>query len=328
MSGPAGVATSQPVVPAASTRAPRPVVTRHRVQYAALRTVIGTIARLGFRRASDFGARLGRLGYGPFGIRRLVVEKQIAAAFPEWAPERVRRTALAAYENLGRTSVETAILSNYDRDTILGMFDECESWHVVERTMAQGKGVILTSGHLGNWEVAGAYLASRGIDLEAVARQQENPLFDAYVTRTRQRLGFQVIYDGDAVKRVPRALRNGAMVAFVMDQGAAGLASTWVPFFGRLAKTPRGAATFALRLQSPVIFVAVLRKPDGKFTISFEEVPVVETGDKERDVDRIVGDVTAVLEKWVRRCPEQYFWHHRRWKHQRPGTPPEMGNPL
>ena len=54
--------------------------------------------------------------------------------------------------------LETAILSNYDRDAILGMFDECETWHVVERAMAQRKGVILVSGHLGNWELSGAYI--------------------------------------------------------------------------------------------------------------------------------------------------------------------------
>jgi KDO2-lipid IV(A) lauroyltransferase len=113
-----------------------------------------------------------------------------------------------------------------------------------------------------------------------------------------------------------------------MDQGTAGLASTWVPFFGRYAKTPRGPAVFALRLKAPVLFVAPLRKPDGRFTLVIEEVPIRETGDRNADVDRIVAEYTAVLERWVRRYPEQYFWHHRRWKHQQPGTPAEMGDPL
>ena len=312
----------------APQRAPRPVVARHRVQYAALRAVMGSIGRLGFRRASALGARLGRLGYEPFGIRKGVVEKQIAAAFPEWDAARVRDTAVAAYESLGRTTVETAILARYGADTILALFDEPDTWSVFEAARAEGKGVILVAGHLGNWEIAGAWLGARGVDIEVVARQQENPLFDAYLTRTRSRLGMKVIYDGDAVRRVPRALRNNAAVALIMDQGAVGLASTWVPFFRRLAKTPRGPATFALRMRSPIVFVAPLRKPDGRFTITFERVPVTETGDREVDVDRIVADYTAVLEKWVRRYPGQYFWHHRRWKHQRPNTPPELGNPL
>lgn len=313
---------------ASDARASRDVVMRHRVQYAALRAVLGGIGSLGFRRASALGARLGALGYRPLGIRRAVVERQISAAFPEWDEPRVAATAREAYENLGRTTIETAALSRYGREAIVDLFDEPHEWHVVERAMAKGRGVILVAGHLGNWELAGSYLAARGTNIEAVARQMENPLFDGYLTRTRSRIGMRIIYDGDAVRRVPRVLRNNGVVAFLVDQGAAGLASTWVPFFGRYAKTPRGPAVFALRLQSPVIFVAPLRKPDGRFVMEFEEVPVRDTGDRNADVDRIVADYTAALERWVRRAPGQYFWHHRRWKHQRPDTPKEQGDPL
>ena len=312
----------------AVARAPREVVLRHRVQYVALRGVLGALARLGFRRASDFGAAVGALGYAPLGIRRRVVERQIASAFPDWTKSRVAETGRAAYENLGRTTIEAAVLSRYGPRDILSFFDESESWRVVERAREKGKGVILVAGHLGNWELAGSYIAARGVPVEAVARQMENPLFDSFLTRTRNRLGMRIIWDGDAVRRVPRALRENGVVGFLIDQGAAGLASTWVPFFKRLAKTPRGPAVFALRFGSPVVFVAPLRKADGRFTIGFEEIPVVESGDKDRDVDKIVADYTAVLERWVRRAPEQYFWHHRRWKHQQPNTPPELGDPL
>ena len=312
----------------APVRAPREVVLRHRVQYAALRVVLGALGGLGFRRASAFGARVGRIGYRPLGIRRGVVERQIAAAFPEWDAARVEATARAAYDNLGRTTIETAVLPRYDRDEVIALFDEPENWSALERALQRGRGVIVVAGHLGNWEMGGAYLAARGLNFEAVARQMENPLFDEYLTRTRTRVGMKVIYDGDAVRRVPRALRSNAVVAFLMDQGTVGLASTWVPFFGRYAKTPRGPAVFALRLESPVFFLAPLRKPDGRFTLGIEEIPVHPSGDRNADVDRIVADYTATLERWVRRTPEQYFWHHRRWKHQQPNTPPELGDPL
>lgn len=311
-----------------NARAPREVVLRHRVQYAALRGVLGALGGLGFHRASDLGARLGRLGYRPFGIRRRVVERQIAAAFPEWDAGRVEATARAAYDNLGRTTIEAAILPRYGRDKIVDLFDPPANWNRLEGAIRNGRGVIVVAGHLGNWELGGAYLAARGLDLEAVARQMENPLFDAYLTRTRSRTGMKVIYDGDAVRRVPRALRGNGVVAFLIDQGAAGLASTWVRFFGRYAKTPRGPAVFALRLQAPVFFVAPIRKSDGRFAFGIEEIPVHQTGDRNADVDRIVADYTAVLERWVRATPEQYFWHHRRWKHQRPNTPTELGDPL
>ena len=305
----------------------RPVVLRHRLEYAALRAAIGAMGTLGFRRASALGGQLGLLGYRPLGIRRSVVVRQIQAAFPDWSREQVDATARESYENLGRTSVEAALLSRLSRDEFMDLVDS-PTVHVAERAIAQGKGLILLLGHFGNWEMGGAYFGARGHRIECVARQQENPLFDAYVTRARERNYMPVIYDGDAARRVPRVLREGGTVALVSDQGAAGLASTWVPFFGRLAKTPRGAATFALRLKSPVVFLAPLRNPDGRFTLHFEDVPVHESGDKNADVDRIIADYTAILERWVRKAPGQYFWHHRRWKHQQPGTPPELGNPL
>ncbi|HSQ32318.1 MAG TPA: lysophospholipid acyltransferase family protein [Gemmatimonadaceae bacterium] len=300
----------------------------HRAEYAALRSAVAAMERLSFRRAGSIGERIGQFGYRPLGIRRAVVERQLTAAFPDRSAAEIERIARAAYANLGRTSVETAILPSYGRDQIVDLFEDVQGWSIVEALLSRGKGLIAVTGHLGNWELGGAYVAARGLPIDAVARHMANPLFDRYLTRTRQRIGMSVVHDEDAVRRVPRSLRGGRVVAFVVDQGAVGLASTWVPFFGRYAKTPRGPAVFALRLDTPVVFGVALRRPSGRFQLNFEHIEARDTGDREADVDRIVADYTATLERWVRRAPEQYFWHHRRWKHQRPGTPPELGDPL
>jgi Kdo2-lipid IVA lauroyltransferase/acyltransferase len=299
----------------------------HHVEYYALRGAVAALDRLSIRRAGRIGEWLGALGYRPLGIRRAVVERQVRAALPELTDADVHRIARESYRNLGRTAIETALLPGRSREQVLGMFSRVEGWHVVERAMARGRGVLFVTGHLGNWELAGSLVAAKGVPLEAVARRMQNPLFDRYLTSTRRSIGMNVIHDADAVRRVPRAMREQHAVAFLVDQGAVGLASTWVPFFGRLAKTPRGPAVFALRLGAPVIFGAALRQPDGRYVMGFEEVQAEPTGDREADVDRIVAAYTATLERWVRRAPEQYFWHHRRWKHQRPGTPPELGDP-
>lgn len=299
----------------------------HRLEYAALRGAIAGLRLAGFPLAGAFGERLGALGYRPLGIRRGVVERQIAAAFPDRDAGNVAHLARAAYEHLGRTAVETALLPSLGPDRILDLFEAVEGWSIVEERLARGKGLIVVSGHLGNWELGGAYVAARGLPVDVVARAMANPLFDRYLTATRERIGMNVVHDADAVRRVPRALRSGRVVAFLVDQGVIGLASTWVPFFGRFAKTPRGPAVFALRLGAPVVFGAAVRKPSGRYLLSFEPIDVPHTGDLDADVDAIVANYTGVLESWVRRVPEQYFWHHRRWKHQRPGTPPELGEP-
>ena len=299
----------------------------HYAQYYGIRGAAAALRSLSFERAGAIGERLGMLGYRPLGIRRGVVERQVAAAFPGLAEPEVARIARASYANLGRTTIETALVPTYSREQVLGLFERADGWEHVEHAFAQGRGVMFVSGHLGNWELGGSYFAARGVPLEAVARRMENPLFDRYLTDTRRSIGMTVIHDADAVRRVPRAMREQHGVAFLVDQGAVGLASTWVPFFGRYAKTPRGPAVFALRLKTPLIFACALRQPSGRFVMHIEPVPVETTGTLDADVDRIVASYTSTLERWVRRAPEQYFWHHRRWKHQRPGTPPELGDP-
>ena len=299
----------------------------HYAQYYGIRGAAAALRRLSFERAGAIGERIGMLGYRPLGIRRAVVERQVAAAFPGLAEPEVERIARASYAHLGRTTIETALLPTYSREQVLSLFEHADGWEHVEQAFAHGRGVMFVSGHLGNWELGGSYVAARGIPLEAVARRMENPLFDRYLNETRQSIGMIVIHDADAVRRVPRAMREQHGVAFLVDQGAVGLASTWVPFFGRYAKTPRGPAVFALRLKTPLIFACALRQPNGRFVMHFEPVPVETTGTLDADVDRIVASYTSTLERWVRRAPEQYFWHHRRWKHQRPGTPPELGDP-
>lgn len=304
-----------------------PPSVQHRLEYWALRGVLGVLGAASWRRASDVGAWLGRAGYRPLGVRRGVVERQIAACFPELAPERVREVALASYESLGRTTVEAALLPSLGQQGLIDLFTRVDGWDLLEEARAEGRGVIVVTGHIGNWEIGGSYVAARGLPIDAIARGAANPEFERWVTETRERLGMRIVHDSEAVRRTPRALRENRVVAMVSDQGALGLASTYVPFFGRPAKTPRGPAVFALRLGVPVLFAVALRQPDGTFHLSFERVRVTESGDRDRDVDAIVERYTAMLESWVRRVPEQYFWQHRRWRHQPAETPAHLREP-
>jgi KDO2-lipid IV(A) lauroyltransferase len=299
-----------------------------RIEYAALRGAVGVLHALPFESARRAGALVGVVGYAPLAIRRGVVVRQIAAAFPELAPRAVRQMARRAYANLGQVTVETALLPSLGPKGVLAMFDDSDAFAQIARAHGEGRGVVLITGHLGNWELAGAYVAARGVRIEAVTRRMNNPLFDSYVTRTREGCGMRVIHDAEAVRRTPRALREGHAVAFVADQGVLGLASTYVPFFGRPAKTPRGPAVFALRFKVPVFSAAAVREPNGKYRFLVAPVEVIETGDRESDVDMVVARYTAILESWVRGYPEQYFWHHRRWKRQPPDTPPELRDPV
>ncbi|HEY1952165.1 MAG TPA: lysophospholipid acyltransferase family protein [Gemmatimonadaceae bacterium] len=299
----------------------------HRAEYYTMRATIAALRALPWEAACRIGEKLGALGYRPLGIRKRVVERQIAAAFPNLDHQQVEALSRESYEHLGRTFIETALLDTIGKQGLLDLVENVEGWEIIEQEMADGRGAIMVTGHIGNWELAGAYVAARGVPLDAIARGMANPLFDSYVTRARQAVGMTIVHDSEAVRRTPRALRSGRAVAFIADQGVLGLASTFVPFFGRPAKTPRGAAVFALRFEVPVIFVVALRQPNGRFRMVIERIEARRTDDMDRDVDAIVAAFTEHLEKWVRAVPAQYFWQHRRWKRQPPDTPPELRDP-
>lgn len=305
----------------------RPVSVSHRLEYAGLRAAVAALSALRWRRASALGGALGRLGYSPFGVRRRVVERQIAAAFPEWNAERVAQVARGAYDHLGRLAVETALMPSLGRSGVLELVSRTTGWDLLERGIAEKHGVLLIAGHFGNWEVSGAYIAARGVPVDVIVRRMSNPIFDRYLNQTRADLGMTVIYDSDAVRRTTRSIKEGRAIGFLADQGVLNLASTHVPFFGRPAKTPRGPAVFTLRYHVPTLFVSAVREADGRFHLSFENVPYEETGDRERDVDAIVASYTRILEGLVRKTPEQYFWQHRRWKHQPADTPADLRDP-
>jgi KDO2-lipid IV(A) lauroyltransferase len=299
----------------------------HRIEYAALRGMTGALATLGVRTGGRVAGAIATLGYSPLGIRRGVVERQIAAAFPELNGSAVARIARESYRNLGRVAIEATLLARGSPQDVLDLFHPSPSWSVAEHALSRGRGLIFVAGHLGNWELSGAYVAARGVPVHAIARGMANPLSDAFFRRTRERLGMHIMHDRDAVRRVPRVLRDGHAVGIISDQATVGLASTFVPFFGRPAKTPRGAAVFALRGGVPIVLIQAVRQDDGLYEFVAEEIAVTHTADRERDIDDIIVRFSQALERMVRRYPGQYFWQHRRWKHQPSDTPAELGEP-
>jgi Kdo2-lipid IVA lauroyltransferase/acyltransferase len=302
----------------------------HRLQMLAIRALVALLARLPLDAARRVGETLGRFVHTALGIRRGVVERQIAGAFPGLEDHGVRRIARASYEHFGRSVVEIALLSRQPPGSAIDWFEGHDDLAPFDDAVAAGNGLVAVTGHLGSWELAAAFLAARGHQLDVVARRMQNPLFDAYLTATRERYGVRVVYDDEAVRLLPRALREGRVIALVSDQGVKGLASAFVPFFGRPAKTPRGAAVFAYRFQVPAVFVTAVRRPSGKYWMHVREIPVRREpgGDRDAEIDAIVAAYTRILESFVRRYPEQYFWLHRRWRRQPPDTPAELRDPV
>jgi KDO2-lipid IV(A) lauroyltransferase len=285
----------------------------HRVEYALARTLEKAVATLPESAADRVGRGIGRAVYR-LGIRRKVVEENLRLAYPEKDEAWIHATARAAYEHLGRESAAILRLGRLDPQAVIDRTIPV-GWEQMEEALAEGKGCILVTGHYGNWEIAAATVASRGVPIAAIVRRQGNRLVDARLDGLRRRLGVETITQREAPSRLPRLLRKNTVIGIVGDQDARG-AGVFVPFFGRPASTHRGPAVFALKLGAPV-FACVARRQPGpgvRYEVSGQRVPVVRTGDLDADVERLTAELAARLEGEVRKAPEQYFWFHRRWK--------------
>jgi KDO2-lipid IV(A) lauroyltransferase len=185
--------------------------------------------------------------------------------------------------------------------------------------LAQANGLVLASGHIGNHEIGAAALSARGIPLDLVVQRQGNPLFDQALNDARRRLGLGIIDRFQATRLAIKALRSGRAVAFASDQNA-GKAGIFVPFFGHLASTHRGAALFAIKTDTPLFLGTSLRRENG-YEVLLERVDVDRSGDLDQAIYRLTAAFTQRLEAVVRRAPEQYLWLHRRWKTRPPEEP-------
>jgi KDO2-lipid IV(A) lauroyltransferase len=285
----------------------------HRVEYALARTLERAVSALPEGAADAVGRRIGRTIYR-LGIRRKVVEENLRLAFPQQSEAWRAGVSRAAYEHLGREAAAILRLSRLDPAAIVARTVPV-GWDELDEALAEGKGVMLVTGHYGNWEIAAATVASRGVPIAAIVRRQGNLLVDARLNDLRRRLGVETILQREAPSRVPRLLRRNSVIGIVGDQDAR-RAGVFVPFFGRPASTHRGPALFALKLGAPV-FACIARRlpgPEVRYLVEGHRVPVQRTGDLEADVQALTAALAARLEHEVRAAPEQYFWFHRRWK--------------
>lgn len=277
------------------------------------RALEGAVSTLPEGAADAFGRRLGGMLYRT-GVRRQTVDQNLRLAFPELSRRERDSIARGAYEHLGRETAAMLRLSRLDRQAVIDRTIP-RGWDELDGALAEGKGVILVTGHYGNWEIAAATVASRGVPIAAIVRKQGNLFISRRLTETRRRLGVDIITQKEAPRQVPRILRGNGVVGIVGDQDAR-RSGVFVPFFGHPASTHRGPALFALRFGAPV-FACVARRlpgPGVKYEVAGTRVPVVRTGDLDADVRSLTAELAARLEASIRQAPEQYFWFHRRWK--------------
>ncbi len=285
---------------------------KHKIEFW-ITYLVGAFARLiPYRLALALGSFLGWLAFDIFRVRRKVTLTNLTNSLGR-GKDGLARIGCKAYQNIGKSMVEYSLFPSLDKEKILKIV-EFEGTEHFDEALRRGKGAIVVAGHFGSWELMGAATSQKGYPVDFLVGEQHNLLIDDLMNDYRRSVGIGIIKMGAAAKGVIRALKNNRFVAMLSDQDAGG-DGTVVEFFNRPASTPKGPAAFALKLDVPIIMAFIIRENQKKQRIIIEKPIFVEkTPDKEDDIRRLTQAYTRVLEEYIRKYPDHWFWPHRRWK--------------
>lgn len=288
--------------------------------YLAVRLVVCVIQAIPWTWAVAAAEGLAWLAHRLNQRHRQVARDNLRAAFPDLADAEIDRLVRAVYRHLFLVVMEMiflprklhlASLERHVDYAVPGDYDR-----VIE-LVGLGRPVILLTGHFGNWEVLSYVLGLAGYRGGVVARPLDNPYLDRFIHQFRSRTGQVLLAKKGSFDDIQDSLAHGDGLGVLADQDA-GPRGVFVDFFGRPASTFKAIALLSLEYQAPILVLAAARASDDlRFTLYVGDVIFPEEYAHAADAIRAITQrYTTALERIVRHHPDQYFWLHRRWKHQ------------
>jgi Kdo2-lipid IVA lauroyltransferase/acyltransferase len=245
--------------------------------------------------------------------RRRAITNLAIAFGRDKSPAEIRKIARASFRRFGETVADISKIFRLGKDKAARLVD-VEGWENLAEAVGRGRGVLIFSAHMGNWEM-GPALVSRLAKFNVIARRLDNPLIEKWLVRFRRAMGAEVIYKQQAARKIIQALRNKEAVAILVDQNVLRSEAVFVDFFGRPAGTTPALGAFHLRTGAPLVPSFCLRAPGGRHRMIFKpalEVP--NEGDVSANVLKITLTCTKMIESEIRKDPASWLWVHDRWR--------------
>jgi len=294
---------------------------RRAVQYWVARAVIGLTAPLPVRTMQALGRLAGRLGMALNSKERAVCDYQLGLVLPRLSPGERARLTRRCFEHLGMTLFEVLALPRIRRQGARWIRFEGEE--VLRTAHGQGRGVLLVTGHYGNWELYAVAAGLLQIPMTAIARPLHNARLNALLAARRRSEFLEVAERGtqSSARLLLQALKRGRALIVAIDQDI-DAQSVYADFLGRPARTPRVAASLALKLGVPLVTGFDRRNADGTHTFAFAPVPIGEAVRAAPDPElALTQELNDRIGAHILREPEQWGWNHRRWLHQQTAPP-------
>jgi len=263
------------------------------------------------------GARLGRIIFYLLPRERKKSLTGLQLAFPEKTENERYQIARKSFENLGKCFFEFIYYSQRPRQSLDDIV-EVEGLEHFDEALAQGKGVISITAHVGNWELMGMYLIRKGYPITVLAREVNNEGINRLMMEIHQKNGMTTILrkkDWGTLKRIIQVLYDNHMLGMLIDQDAR-VPAVFVDFFGKPARTPSGPVSMALSTGAKIVTGFIVRKADDRHRIIIKPVPVKKVGTRNENVLHNTWVLTDMVEQLIRQYPDQWVWMHRRWRRQ------------
>jgi KDO2-lipid IV(A) lauroyltransferase len=280
------------------------------------------LRRLPLGASRGLGEAIGRCFFALVPYERRKTIATLAAAYPQAGPDWARRTAADVFGHLGRSGAEFFRMSDLDDAGLAACVAELRGWEHVQPQLDAGRGIVFVTGHLGHWELLGAWTAQK-MPVAVVARQLYDDRLEQVLLRRRRAKRMEVFSRNTNVRPILRWLKDGKALGVLADQDT-GVDSLYVDFFGRASKTPSGPAVLAQITGAVLLTAWCLRRPDGRYDVEFEApIPVPARGEGgAMELWPAVQEYTRRTEAVIRAHPGQWAWNHARWRSpiDRPST--------
>lgn len=288
---------------------------RYKLVYLFIRLLISISILLPRKVWLSWCGLLGGIAYAfAAQTRKLTIRHLTLVYGKEKSPQEIKKLARNVFKMLGKNSGD--ILRSYNMKSLADLlkFVEVEGYENFERGYQKGKGVIFMACHVGAFDLQVKNIALRGFTPNVIGTPLKDKALNDLLFEYRGKFGAVAIERGKETFRMIKILKSGGIVALLIDQDTK-VKSVFVDFFGMPAATPVGATMLAMKTGAAVIPTSIHLRDDGKQHIEiFPELPMVITGDEERDAIVNTQAMTKFIEGQVRKYPEQWVWMHERWK--------------
>ncbi|MEI6831253.1 MAG: lysophospholipid acyltransferase family protein [Candidatus Omnitrophota bacterium] len=243
---------------------------------------------------------------------RRFVKENLRRIFPQKSLHDLRKLSRMVFRNFAKYLADFFRFEKLNQQFIKQNI-KLENLHYFDQALAKGKGVVVLTAHLGNWELGGVVIAQLGYPFWAVALPHKSKKVNAFFDAQRNSKGVKVIAMGKAVRSCITEIKNNHMVALVGDRDFTEKGIV-IDFFGLPTHFPEGPAALSLLTGAPIVPGFMLRNADDSFTLRIDKpIEFVPTQDKAKDLKSLVTLCKNIFEDYIRKYPEQWYVFRRFW---------------